>query len=261
MDKQLSVILIEDDDTACYELEQYMDQCDDILLSAVTNNSEKALELTKYHLPDAVILDLELHNGGGNGLLYLKKLPELNLPHVPYILITTHNTSTVTFDYARNLGADFILAKYEENYSAQYVVDFLRMMQDVITSKNHLNSSSIEKSTSPEALECKLKKRIQREMDLIGINPRTVGYRYLIDAIAIIYHEPETNLVRTLSAKYKKSESSIERAMQNSINSAWIHSDIEDLLKYYTARILSDKAVPTVMEFIYYYATKLQNEV
>lgn len=261
MDKQLSVLLIEDDTIACQEFEQYIDQCDDIRLSAVTNNSQEALDLTKYHLPDAVILDLELHHGGGNGLLYLKELPKLNLTHIPYILITTHNSSTVTYEYARNLGADFILAKYEDNYSTQYVIDFLRMMRDAIFSKNSLNSAATNEPLSPEALERKLKKRIQREMDLIGISPRTVGYRYLIDAIAITYNNPEPNLVRSLAARYKKSESSIERAMQNSINSAWVHSDIEDLLKYYTARILSEKAVPTVMEFVYYYATKLQNEM
>ena len=90
MDKQLAVLLIEDDTIACQEFEQYIDQCDDIRLSAVTNNSQEALDLTKYHLPDAVILDLELHHGGGNGLLYLKELPKLNLTHIPYILIHNH---------------------------------------------------------------------------------------------------------------------------------------------------------------------------
>ena len=48
--------------------------------------------------------------------------------------------------------------------------------------------------------------------------------------------------------------------MQNAINSAWRHTDIEDLLKYYTARIHSDKAVPTTMEFVYYYANKIKDE-
>lgn len=261
MNKQLTVLLIEDDVKACTEIERYADQCDDIDLAAITNNSTEALELTKYHMPDAIILDLELHHGGGNGFLYLQGLPELNLTHMPFILVTTNNSSTITYEYARKLGADFILAKYESDYSAQYVVEFLRMMQDVILSRNADKAASTSVSGSPESRERKLRQRIQRELDLVGINPKSVGYRYLIDAIAMIYHKPEVNLACTIAVKYQKSDSSVERAMQNAINSAWRHTDIEDLLKYYTARIHSDKAVPTTMEFVYYYANKLKNEV
>lgn len=60
-----------------------------------------------------------------------------------------------------------------------------------------------------------------------------------------------------LGEKYKKSDASIERAMQNAINRAWRTSDIDDLLTYYTARIQSQKGVPTIMEFIFYYANKI----
>lgn len=260
MSRELSVLLIEDDVNACKEIEAYTDLCDDITLAAITNNSTEALELTKYHLPDAVILDLELHYGGGNGLLYLQKLPELNLSHVPYILVTTNNSSTMTYEYARKLGADFILAKYESDYSAQYVIEFLRMMQDVILGKNANKTIFANAITSPESRERKLRQRIHRELDLIGINPKNVGYQYLADAIAIIYRKPEVNISSTIAAKYQKSDSSVERAMQNAINSAWRHTDIEDLLKYYTARIHSDKAVPTTMEFVYYYANKIKDE-
>lgn len=51
------------------------------------------------------------------------------------------------------------------------------------------------------------------------------------------------------------------RAMQNSINRAWSTSDIQDLLDNYTAKIKSDKGVPTVTEFIYFYAQKIKNEL
>ena len=135
------------------------------------------------------------------------------------------------------------------------------MMQDVIISKNADKATSMPISESPESHERKLRQRIQRELDLIGINPKSVGYSYLIDAISMVYHKPETNLASTIAARYQKSDSSVERAMQNAINSAWRHSDIEDLLKYYTARIHSEKGVPTMMEFVYYYAKKIQNEI
>ena len=48
--------------------------------------------------------------------------------------------------------------------------------------------------------------------------------------------------------------------MQNAIEKAWKTSCIEDLKKYYTARISSSRGVPTMTEFIYYYAEKIKNE-
>ena len=261
MDRHLTVLLIEDDAKECMQIEKCMDLCDEVDLVAVTGNSQDALELTKYHMPDAVILDLELHHGGGNGFLYLQGLSELCLSHIPYILITTNNSSTVTFEHARKLGADFILAKYEADYSAEYVVNFLKMMRDSIISKGSSKALPEGTSGSPEYQERKLRQRIQRELDFVGIRPSSVGYRYLIDAIALIYHDPECNVSSILANVHKKNDFSIERAMQNAINHAWQHTDIEELLKHYTSRIRPDKSSPTNMEFIYYYANKLQNEV
>ena len=39
----------------------------------------KALDMVQYCIPDAIILDLELHEGGGNGLFFLSKLHDLGL--------------------------------------------------------------------------------------------------------------------------------------------------------------------------------------
>ena len=88
-----------------------------------------------------------------------------------------------------------------------------------------------------------------------------MGYQYLADAIAIIYEQPTSNVSQILSKKHGKSPASIERAMQNAINRTWSTTDVDDLLKYYTARINPSRAVPTTMEFIYYYVMKLQNEL
>ena len=48
--------------------------------------------------------------------------------------------------------------------------------------------------------------------------------------------------------------------MQNAIAKAWRTTPIDDLLKYYTAKISSDKGIPTITEFIYHYANKLKIE-
>ena len=155
----LRVLLVEDDATSCMEINDYISRLDDVTLVASTNNASTAIEYMKEFLPDAVILDLELHQGGGDGLFFLAQLQQLELSKHPYILVTTNNSSNITYESARQLGADFILAKYQENYSAQYVVEFLRIMKKVIFSEKGKTASKI---TATEPSESKDKRLIQK---------------------------------------------------------------------------------------------------
>lgn len=77
----MKILLIEDDLAECNEFEKSVQEFENITICAMTNNATDALSLTQYHLPDVVILDLELHLGGGNGLEYLSDLKQLNLVH------------------------------------------------------------------------------------------------------------------------------------------------------------------------------------
>ena len=148
MKKELNLIIIEDDESICQRFTEYADTKTDISVIATTGNSYHALDLIQEYLPDALILDLELNYGKGNGLLFLQKLNNLSLPFMPYILITTNNSSSITLDYARQLGADFIMSKHQEDYSEKYAIDFLRMLKNIIldTIKKKLTLSAGTKS-------------------------------------------------------------------------------------------------------------------
>ena len=259
MNKILSVLLIEDDVLACNEFKHYMKELDDMKLVAVTNNAHEALKLVMAHLPNVILLDLELHHGGGNGFQFMRDLKNLNLDHMPFILVTTNNMSDVTLEQAKELGADFTLTKYEEGYSAQYVIDNIRLMRSAILKKNAKVTPLPDLTPAQE--EQLYIKRIQRELELVGINPKATGYKYLVDSILLLINDSEASLARTLAPKYKKTEKSIERAMQNAIKQAWNTNDIEDLLQYYTAKVRIDKGCPTMMEFIWYYTTKIKSEM
>lgn len=259
MTKELSILLIEDDELACRQLKQCIEKHEDLKLAAITNNSDQALTLVRSHLPNVILLDLELHHGGGNGLLFLNELKKLRLDHPPYILVTTNNMSDVTLEQARQLGADFTLTKYEKGYSAEYVVENILLMRPAILKKNTMVSPMPD--MTPVEEEQLLIKRIKRELDLIGVKPKAVGYNYLVDAILMIVQGSDASVARSLVPKYGKTEKSIERAMQNAIKQAWSTNDIDDLLNYYTAKIRSDKGCPTLMEFVYYYADRIKDEM
>lgn len=259
MDRILSVLIIEDEEIAREELKEYISKDEGLKLAAATNNSYEALELVRMHLPNVIILDLELHYGGGNGILFLHELNKLELDLPPYILVTTHNMSDVTLEQVRKLGADFILTKYETGYSAQYVINNINLMRHAIRQKN--SSKGLEMPISPAETDHKLITRIQREMDLIGINPSAVGYNYLVDAIFLTYKGERGNISKVLAPKYRKTDKSIERAMQNAIKQAWVTNDVEELFKHYTARVNIDRGAPTLTEFICFYAMKIDREV
>lgn len=254
----LTVLLVEDDPVACEEFVLLFEQSDTFKLAAVTNNSFKAVELVRDCLPDIVILDLELHQGRGSGLLFLRDLRQEILSKQPYILVTTNNTSTTTYDYVRQMGVDFIMSKHQDDYSSKGAVDFLTMMKDIILEKNRKTCS--DTTTTPEQRNKRLLQRISSEMNLIGVSPKAIGYRYLQEAILLAVQGESGNLSRKVSEKFGKTTSSVERAIQNAINRAWSAADPEDLLLHYTARINSERGVPTLTEFIYYYANKLKLE-
>ncbi len=255
-----TILLVEDDSDACNAFIKYSDTLDDISIVSITNNSAKALMDIRDFTPDAVILDLELHNGSGSGLDVLRGLKNMSLSICPYTLITTNNSSNITYEYARQLGADYIMSKHQEDYSEENVLDFLIMMKSVIQNRKNVSSSALLTPENFCQKHKRIKQRIITELNYIGISPKAVGYQYLIDAIQIVMDKPTQNLSTLIGKKYKKTESSVERAMQNAINKAWKQTDIDELFHHYTARINSEKGVPTTTEFIYYYATKLNSE-
>jgi len=251
----MRILIVEDDTSLCTEYLSYIDKFDDILIVGTTNNSTKAIEIIKDTLPDVIILDLELHDGSGNGLLVLKALKENSFDIIPYVLVTTNNSSATTLESTRKLGADFILSKHQDDFSAKNVIDFLQIIQPAILKAQHIT----HQPTSPHEKSKRLSTKINTELNFVGISPKVLGYTYLTDAILLTLKEPRPNICTTLGLKYNKTESSIERAMQNAINRAWKSTSIDDLLLHYTANINSDKGVPTVTEFIYYYANKLRD--
>lgn len=259
MDRELNILLIEDDSDVCERFSEYAELSDIISLVAVTNNSYRALELVNELHPDGVILDLELNKGKGNGLHFLQELKNLELPFKPYILVTTNNSSTTTYEYARKSGADFIMSKHQSDYSEQNVLDFLTMMREIIQNNLAQQHASYATTESPSQHEKRLKKRITIELENIGISAKLVGYKYLIDAILLVINGQTNYICVTIAQKYAKTDSSVERAMQNAINRAWRLTDIDDLLLHYTAKISSEKGVPTLTEFVHYYANKIKN--
>lgn len=259
-ERPLTILLVEDDPRSCQELAEAIDLTEDAVLVGITPHADKAVMLIQDYIPDCLILDLELHAGSGNGLNVLQAMKHLALPRLPYVVITTNNSSIVTHEAARNLGADFIFTKHQADYSAKNVIEFLCMIKGVIQNRStHVFAENMPDET-PHIREKRLIRRIHTELDAVGISPKAIGRQYLADAILLVIDKPVQNLPAAIGKKYGKSDSSVERAMQNAILRAWRTADIDALYRNYTAKIHPDKGVPTITEFICYYANKLRND-
>lgn len=260
MKEQLSILLVEDDPMACDAFRSYVDTQDHVILSKITNNAYGAIDYVKANLPHAVILDLELTAGSGNGLDFLHRLQDPSIPYRPFVVITTNNSSSTIYQHAHNSGADFILYKHQEDYSAKMVIDFLVSLKEDIMkqfSKGIPVGASVAQEKKRQAY---MRNRMVSELDHLGMSPKSKGYQYLVDAILLYTDNPAARWSYILANQYKKSETSIERAMQNAIKRTWVTSDTEDLYHYYTGAIRSDKGFPTLMEFISYYSNSLRRD-
>ncbi|MDE7061817.1 MAG: response regulator [Lachnospiraceae bacterium] len=261
MSGPLTVLVIEDDPSSCNSLRDCLVRSEDMEISGIVDNSFDALELVEKSTPDAIILDLELKLGGGNGILFLSQLNGIELTKRPYILVTTNNSSNTTLSSVRSLGADFILSKYERGYCAQYVVEFLQAMKSAIQSK----VINVEFTPSVPALPQDTREKvvirtIHQELEKIEMRPKLLGYKYLTDAIYMVMEGRDGNLLLDIGKKYQKSPASVERAIQNCIGSVWAHSNERVLKQNYTAKVSDRRGMPTIMEFVYYYANKIGDE-
>lgn len=259
--KVLNVILIEDDKVECAKFEKYIKSRNDINLIASTDSDIEGLELIKKTLPDAIILDIELHNGTGNANSFnlIETLQKTKFSKRPKIIVNTVVSSNTVYDYLHDKGIDLIFYKKQPNYSIENVINTLVLLSGYSEDASFTGNIVVEDT---EENEEKISKIINNELDLIGISLHMQGRKYLHDAIQYLIINAndgeKISAVQYLVNKYKRASSTISRDMQNAILHAWRVSSLEDLETYYTAKINYETGIPTPTEFIYYYADKIK---
>ena len=254
----LTILIVEDDINECQVYKNIAKNNEAIHIVAITNSSTKAIEEYNVHKPDAVILDLELTDGEGSGFEFIEAMKDLPKEKIAKIVVTTNVHSNTVYDYCHSNNIDFIFYKKQKNYSQENIINTLLLLKDYKTSK------AVDIDLDERNLEDIILNKINKEMDLIGIGTQLSGRKYLCDAISFIIKsgdDSKISIVQYLVGKYKKSSSTISRAMQNAILHAWRITSIEDLSKYYTARVNYETGIPTPTELIYYYADKIKKEI
>ena len=265
MDKKIiEIILIEDDKNDCADFENYINSRNDVKLVAVTDSDIEGLDLIKKHSPDAIILDIELHNGSGNANSFelIEKLQTCKLSKKPKIIVNTVVSSNTIYDYLHDKGVDIIFYKKQQNYSVENVINTLVLLSGYSEDKSFTGNIVVEDTKDNRE---NISDMINDELNLIGISLHMEGRKYLHDAIYYLItnsdESEKVSAVQHLTSKYKRASSTISRDMQNAILHAWRISSLEDLETYYTAKINYETGIPTPTEFIYYYADKIKKRI
>lgn len=259
--RPMSLLLIEDDEFECKNFKDYVETLENVKLIGITNSSDEGIEYFKTHVPEAIILDIELHKGQGSGIDFIEKIKKYINGFRPIIVVTTNASSNILYDKLHEEGIDLIFYKKQKDYSPKLVISSLLSLRKTLYKFNISNSNDAVFTETIADRENKISNKIDSELDLIGISSHLKGRKYLHDAIMYLLKEKEDeqreSVFNYLSNVYKKSSSSISRVMQTAINYAWRTSAPEDLEVYYTAKINYNTGVPTPTEFIYYYAQKI----
>lgn len=259
--KPMTLLLIEDDVRDCLIFKDYINKREDVKLIGITDSSDEGIKLVQTHLPEAVILDLQLTRGSGSGIQFLKDLKAKQLAFRPIIIVTSSNQSEIVKDYIEDLGIDFYFCKRQRNYSVDLVINTLLPLRNHLRfcedNDEKFNRAMIE---SPEELKYRIHERIDTELDLIGIRAKYKGRNYLREGIYLQIEEriEGGSVIERVAAKNRHAYNSISTVMQTAINDAWKNANPKELEVHYTARISPKTGTPTPSDFIHYYARKIQ---
>lgn len=257
--KPMGILVVEDDLEECNRIIECSKQRKDVEIVAITDSDTDALKHVKSKNPEGIMLDLELNNsksGSTDSFELLEKIRKLK--YDPIIIVTTHVNSSRTYDILHRKGVELILYKGHPGYSPNQAFNkFVSLRKMSIP----LVENSIENEFKSE--ENKISELINYELDLVGITQNLKGRQYIHDAILFLIENENTDesLIQYLSKIHKKSSSTITNGIQNAIIHGWRVSAIEDLEKYYTAKVNYQTGLPTPMELIYYYVSKIKKMI
>ena len=259
MSKPMSLLLIEDNQSDCIAFEKAINSRTDMKLVGFTNSSYEGLDMVKTHSPEGIVLDIELNKGKGSGIDFLIELNKMYLSFKPLIFVTTNTSTNKLYHFLHNNGVDLIFYKHQENYSIEKILSTFMMMRETICGDN---GEILSAMVSPNDLKNKIFTKIDTEMDLIGIPHNLLGREYIREAVYYLigpdHNDNNDTAFNYLSKKYNIASGSISRAMETAINKAWYNTPVDELNKYYTAKIRYDRGTPSAAEFVYYYFNKIK---
>ncbi len=225
MQKQFSILIVDDNEQYAKELTAYARTQDYILSADYSSDGEKGAEMVLMTNPDVVILDSFMPHLDGLG--FLRRLNTLKLKSKPVIIMNSESDFTTLINAALQNGADYFMLKPQLNSEICKTAFDLFFASEVKPD-----------DTRPEF---NLEQSITVFLHSLGMPSHLDGYKYMrlaliktIDNVELL--NPITKKLYPLVAEaFNTSKECVERSIRHAISVAWKRGNkkqIKDIFGY-----------------------------
>lgn len=265
MDKQIRVLLIDDNKELIEVMHAYIQEQDDMEVVGVAYQGYEALELIYHESPDIILLDIIMPHLDGLGVLEKLQYKE----HRPRIIIISVIGRESMIQRGVSLGADYYMIKpFDLDTLGNRIRQLCSESATFSSSGPRLtnNGSFQEFNAIPKPPIRNLEVEVTKMIHQMGVPAHVKGYQYLREAIVSVVQE--ISLLDTITKvlypriadKYQTTPSRVERGIRHSIELAWDRDNVEFKNKFFGYSINSDRGKPTNSEFIAMVAEKIRLE-
>jgi len=249
----INIMLVEPDEELQVQVEDVLKQFPHLVLVAKTDKGDAALRFLKELRVDVIILDLELRQG--SGILFLKKLKDLNYPK-PFIIVITRIESKIIYDTISKLGVDYIWDQPIKQTSIKMLLDIIEISGEQIKEVSDVSAKQIMGKVNKNTYARIIKKKVEEYLESLGFSYKLIGTKYLNKALFLVILSPdlEMNVTKALypdiAKIFKCNPDGVEKNIRGSITDVWSRKSREDLKQLYPFEWNEKTGRPTNLEFI-----------
>lgn len=260
VEKDIKIIIADDNEEFCRILKEYLDRQDDMTVIDIANDGQELLEKVKEKIPDVIILDIIMPHLDGLGVL---ENLDLSSGKTKVIALSAVGQDKIT-QRVISLGADYYIVK---PFDMDVLIERIRQL----VYKSHVTIKESSKHPSSRYSRPLTKKDLKMEITNIiheiGLPAHIKGYFYLREAILMVIENVELlsavtkELYPAIAEKFHTTPSRVERAIRHAIEVAWNRGCVDTINNLFGYTIHSEKGKPTNSEFIAMVADKLRMDL
>lgn len=259
---EIRILMVEDEQYVVDQYRSLAEKQPGIRIVYDTGSEQCALDYLAEHDIDVLILDLELEEGDGVSLL--SEIEEGHLDK-PFTVVVTNTSSNVTLSYLREHGADFIYQKMNVSYSPMRVFSVIQKIYPYQRYAEPCKQHPLVTEFNENKAEFVMRSNLERELEMVGIKRKMVGFNFLVEAIMYYVTSPEQSELHITNDIYPAvaegmhtTTMSVERSIRCAIEAAFTRANVARLQRYYPFPYDDEKGRPTNTQFIANMAKRIQ---
>lgn len=256
--KKYRVIVADDDPMFADTIGRTIRQNNDFELLAMASDGREVLDMMRISAPDAVVMNLNMPNIDGIGVLERVK-PKENRNAPIFVVVSSMKSDKIAANCVE-MGASYFMRKPLE---PDCLIERLRMFLNDDNESDEV-SGAVSLTTARRKPANDIEMMVTEIIHEIGIPAHIKGYQYLRHAIMMVIDDLDVinsitkELYPTVAKDFNTTPSRVERAIRHAIEVAWDRGDTEVLNSFFGYTIANSKGKPTNSEFIAMIADRLR---